>query len=182
MASSALLAQREVSTAESPVFGREPSELLEALAPRVGPERMLDLMLRTGPYGDGFGARTDGPQLTLAEAPGRTPWDRSRSADAAFAGGAAHAERQDRARARAGRGRRRPDCARRLPSTPAARRQRQRLRARRPPPAALEQLLDAQPAGARQRQAALHAPRPSGRCRPARARGRRVRDRPVTDR
>jgi anaerobic selenocysteine-containing dehydrogenase len=60
-----MLVQREVSTPESPVFGREPAELLEALAPRVGPERMLDLMLRTGPYGDGFGARADGPQLTL---------------------------------------------------------------------------------------------------------------------
>ncbi len=62
-----LLVQREVATPESPVHGREPSELLDALAPRVGPERMLDLMLRTGPYGDGFGARTDGPLLTLAK-------------------------------------------------------------------------------------------------------------------
>ena len=34
-------------------------------APRTGPERMLDLMLRTGPYGDGFGADPDG--LTLDE-------------------------------------------------------------------------------------------------------------------
>lgn len=62
-----MLVQREVATAESPVFGREPAELLEALEPRVGPERMLDLMLRTGPYGDGFGARSEGPQLTLAK-------------------------------------------------------------------------------------------------------------------
>ena len=33
-------------------------------APRVGPERLLDLQLRTGPYGDQFGAREGG--LTLA--------------------------------------------------------------------------------------------------------------------
>ena len=40
-------------------------EMLDALEPARGPERMLDLMLRAGPYGDGFGARTDG-RLTLA--------------------------------------------------------------------------------------------------------------------
>jgi anaerobic selenocysteine-containing dehydrogenase len=60
-----MLIQREVATPESPVFSREPAELLDALSSRVGPERMLDLMLRTGPYGDGFGARDGGPQLTL---------------------------------------------------------------------------------------------------------------------
>ena len=31
------------------------SELLEALTPRRGPERMLDFLLRSGPYGDAFG-------------------------------------------------------------------------------------------------------------------------------
>lgn len=40
--------------------GRTPDELLAELEPRVGPERLLDLMLRTGPYGDGFGTRRDG--------------------------------------------------------------------------------------------------------------------------
>jgi len=49
----------------SPVAGRDPNHLLEALEPRRGPERLLDFMLRTGPYGDGFGAREDG--LTLAK-------------------------------------------------------------------------------------------------------------------
>lgn len=47
------------------VHGRDVEELLEALAPRVGPERTLDLMLRTGPYGDGFGARPDGLSLDV---------------------------------------------------------------------------------------------------------------------
>jgi anaerobic selenocysteine-containing dehydrogenase len=38
--------------------------MLQALAPNRGPERLLDLALRSGPYGDGFGARPGG--LTLA--------------------------------------------------------------------------------------------------------------------
>ena len=46
-----------------PVHGRDPQELLDALAPRTGPARLVDLMMRTGPYGDGFGADPDG--LTL---------------------------------------------------------------------------------------------------------------------
>ncbi len=57
---------RELKTARSPLAGRDADELLEALAPRVGPERLLDLMLRAGPYGDGFGARPAGG-LSLAE-------------------------------------------------------------------------------------------------------------------
>ncbi len=59
------LVQRELETPGSPVGGRTADEIMAALEPRVGPERLLDLMLRTGPYGDGFGARTEGPQLTL---------------------------------------------------------------------------------------------------------------------
>ncbi|MDQ6729943.1 MAG: molybdopterin-dependent oxidoreductase [Actinomycetota bacterium] len=60
------LVQRELEIPGSPVVGRTVDELMEALEPRVGPERLLDLMLRTGPYGDGFGARTEGPRLSLA--------------------------------------------------------------------------------------------------------------------
>ncbi|MFE1012939.1 molybdopterin oxidoreductase family protein [Streptomyces sp. NPDC058794] len=47
----------------SPVHGRDPGELAGLLTGENGPERRLDLMLRLGPYGDGFGARPDG--LTL---------------------------------------------------------------------------------------------------------------------
>ncbi|WMC85588.1 molybdopterin oxidoreductase family protein [Streptomyces rochei] len=47
----------------SPVHGRDPGELAACLTGENGPERRLDLMLRLGPYGDGFGARPDG--LTL---------------------------------------------------------------------------------------------------------------------
>ncbi len=45
------------------VGGRDVEELLSELEPRAGAERLLDAMLRTGPYGDGFGAREG---LTLA--------------------------------------------------------------------------------------------------------------------
>jgi anaerobic selenocysteine-containing dehydrogenase len=57
------LVDSAVADETSPVHGREPEELLAALAPRTGPERLLDLMLRTGPYGDGFGSQPGG--LTL---------------------------------------------------------------------------------------------------------------------
>jgi anaerobic selenocysteine-containing dehydrogenase len=43
-----------VADESSPIHGRDREEILAALAPRTGPERILDLMLRTGPYGDGF--------------------------------------------------------------------------------------------------------------------------------
>ncbi|WP_455354685.1 molybdopterin oxidoreductase family protein [Streptomyces sp. SYSU K217416] len=47
----------------SPVHGRDPKELAGQLTGRTGPERRLDLMLRLGPYGDGFGGDPQG--LTL---------------------------------------------------------------------------------------------------------------------
>jgi anaerobic selenocysteine-containing dehydrogenase len=43
-------------------------EVLAALAPRRGPERLLDLMLRTGPYGDHFGTTPGGLSLATLEA------------------------------------------------------------------------------------------------------------------
>ncbi|MET9134706.1 molybdopterin oxidoreductase family protein [Streptomyces antibioticus] len=54
---------KAVTEAHSPVHGRDPEELAAVLTGDNGPERRLDLMLRLGPYGDGFGARPDG--LTL---------------------------------------------------------------------------------------------------------------------
>ncbi len=62
------LVQREVAGAGSIVEGRDPNELIAALAPRRGPERLLDFMLRTGPYGEGFGAHPDGVSLDKLEA------------------------------------------------------------------------------------------------------------------
>ena len=61
-------ARRATVTRHSLVEGRDPAELLAALAPRVGPERILDLQLRTGPYGDGFGANPGGLSLERLEA------------------------------------------------------------------------------------------------------------------
>ncbi|MER8224906.1 molybdopterin oxidoreductase family protein [Streptomyces sp. NPDC094143] len=54
---------KAVKEPHSPVHGRDPRELAAALTGDNGPERRLDLMLRLGPYGDGFGATPDG--LTL---------------------------------------------------------------------------------------------------------------------
>ncbi|MEU0440676.1 MULTISPECIES: molybdopterin oxidoreductase family protein [unclassified Streptomyces] len=54
---------RAVREPHSPVHGQDPRALAARLTGDNGPERRLDLMLRLGPYGDGFGARPDG--LTL---------------------------------------------------------------------------------------------------------------------
>ncbi|MGX5208734.1 molybdopterin oxidoreductase family protein [Streptomyces violaceus] len=54
---------KAVKEPHSPVHGRDPRELADGLHGDTGPERRLDLMLRLGPYGDGFGVRPDG--LTL---------------------------------------------------------------------------------------------------------------------
>jgi anaerobic selenocysteine-containing dehydrogenase len=61
------LIQREVGTEGSPVAGRDPDELMAELEPRRGPERVLDFLIRTGPYGDGFGADPDGLTLDALE-------------------------------------------------------------------------------------------------------------------
>ncbi|MFC9280404.1 molybdopterin oxidoreductase family protein [Streptomyces collinus] len=54
---------KAVTEVHSPVHGRDPRDLAARLTGDDGPERRLDMMLRLGPYGDGFGARPDG--LTL---------------------------------------------------------------------------------------------------------------------
>ncbi|WP_371101548.1 molybdopterin oxidoreductase family protein [Streptomyces sp. PU_AKi4] len=56
---------KAVREPHSPVHGRDPKELAALLTGADGPERRLDMMLRLGPYGDGFGADPDG--LTLEE-------------------------------------------------------------------------------------------------------------------
>lgn len=65
------LCRKETTVGDSPAFGLDPAAVLGALAPRRGPERMLDLLLRCGPYGAGFpeiGA--PGPGLAAARAAG----------------------------------------------------------------------------------------------------------------
>ncbi len=62
--------QKAVARDGSNVEGRDANELFEVLSAggRRGPERVLDLMLRTGAYGDGFGADPEGLSLDVLEA------------------------------------------------------------------------------------------------------------------
>lgn len=60
--------EREAKEPGSVVHGRDPDDIVAALAPRTGPERILDFMLRTGPYGEGFGTNGDGLTLARLEA------------------------------------------------------------------------------------------------------------------
>jgi anaerobic selenocysteine-containing dehydrogenase len=62
--------EKAVQREGSNVQGRDAAELFEQLSVdgRRGPERLLDLMLRTGPYGDGFGANPGGLSLSVLEA------------------------------------------------------------------------------------------------------------------
>ncbi|MEV6206103.1 molybdopterin oxidoreductase family protein [Kitasatospora sp. NPDC051914] len=55
---------KAVADPASPVHGRDPAELAAALHGATGSERQIDLMLRLGAYGEGFGADPEG--LTLA--------------------------------------------------------------------------------------------------------------------
>jgi anaerobic selenocysteine-containing dehydrogenase len=59
------LVRSAVNDEHSTVTGRDVEELLDMLASsgRRGPERMLDFMLRTGPFGDAFGSDPDGTSL-----------------------------------------------------------------------------------------------------------------------
>jgi anaerobic selenocysteine-containing dehydrogenase len=61
------LVHKAVQREGSNVNGRDPDELLAALSPRRGPERILDFMVRNGPYGDGFGADASGLSLSVLE-------------------------------------------------------------------------------------------------------------------
>ncbi|MET9363814.1 molybdopterin-dependent oxidoreductase [Streptomyces sp. NPDC006632] len=54
---------KEVADPHSPVHGQDAAALAARLTGTGGPERRLDLMLRLGPYGDGFGANPDGLSL-----------------------------------------------------------------------------------------------------------------------
>jgi anaerobic selenocysteine-containing dehydrogenase len=62
------LIRREVGLPGSKLEGRQPEELIAALDGRRGPERVLDFMLRAGPFGDGFGTDPDGLTLERVEA------------------------------------------------------------------------------------------------------------------
>ncbi len=65
-----MLAQQAVADESSRAHGRDAAELLAAVAPRRGIERLLDLRIRSGPYGDGFGIAPRRPDPQPAS---RTP-------------------------------------------------------------------------------------------------------------
>ena len=161
-----MLAQQAVTDESSRAHGRDAADLLAAVAPRRGIERLLDLRIRSGPYGDGFGTHPDGLTLGRIEAAPhgidlgpmqprlpevlRTPSGRIELAPHQVVAALA-------------------DAAALLADPPAE----PPPGARRPPAAAQQQLLDAQPPGARRRLERLHPARaPRRRCA---ARGRRRR-------
>ena len=134
-----------VADEHGPLHGRDADESSPRSAPRTGPARIIDFMLRTGPYGDRFGTEPDGLTLdALLAAPHgidlgpleprlpdglRTPTGMIELAPAADP--------------------RRPAAAARRRST----RPDDGLRARRPARPALQQLVDAQRRGAGEGQA-----------------------------
>jgi anaerobic selenocysteine-containing dehydrogenase len=59
---------REVALPGSTIEGRDAGEILAALGDRRGPERLIDFMVRVGPFGDGFGADPKGLTLEKLEA------------------------------------------------------------------------------------------------------------------
>ncbi len=59
---------REVALPGSPIEGRDADEIAVELADRRGPERLLDFLIRVGPFGDGFGADPEGLTMAVLEA------------------------------------------------------------------------------------------------------------------
>ncbi len=59
--------KREIATSGSAFEGCAAKELFAAVSSRRGPERLLDFMLRSGPYGDGFVEGKEGLSLAVLE-------------------------------------------------------------------------------------------------------------------
>jgi anaerobic selenocysteine-containing dehydrogenase len=64
----AMMVGSAVSNPASSVGGRSPEEIFAETNGDRGPERMLDFLIRTGPYGDGYGADPAGLTLERLEA------------------------------------------------------------------------------------------------------------------
>jgi anaerobic selenocysteine-containing dehydrogenase len=60
--------RRGLQNPSSPAQGVEEEKAWDVVAERRGPDRLLDIMLRTGPYGEGFGKDPDGLTLGVLEA------------------------------------------------------------------------------------------------------------------
>jgi anaerobic selenocysteine-containing dehydrogenase len=64
------LVNSAIADEHGPLYGRDADEVLSALAPRTGPARIIDFYVRSGPYGDHFGAHPSGLTLdSLIDAP-----------------------------------------------------------------------------------------------------------------
>ena len=63
------LVEAQTKREGSPIHGRTVEEIVDAIGDRSGPDALLEVMLRTGPYGDGFGfgANPDGLSLDKLE-------------------------------------------------------------------------------------------------------------------
>jgi anaerobic selenocysteine-containing dehydrogenase len=57
-----------VGNPSSPIHGRDPEAIFEATTGGRGTDRMLDFLIRTGPYGDGYGANPEGMNLERLKA------------------------------------------------------------------------------------------------------------------
>ncbi|HYI63206.1 MAG TPA: molybdopterin oxidoreductase family protein [Acidimicrobiales bacterium] len=57
-----------VADEHGPLHGRDPGEVRDALGDERGPARLVDLMVRTGPYGDALGSRPGGLSLAALRA------------------------------------------------------------------------------------------------------------------
>ena len=64
----AMMVGSAVSNPASSIGGRSPEEIFAETRGDRGPERMLDFLIRTGPYGDGYGADPAGLTLERLEA------------------------------------------------------------------------------------------------------------------
>ncbi|MBT8207145.1 MAG: molybdopterin-dependent oxidoreductase, partial [Acidimicrobiia bacterium] len=60
--------QRMIDDPRSTIHGRDHADITSMIGDRRGPERYVDLLLRTGPYGDAFGSNPDGLTLASLEA------------------------------------------------------------------------------------------------------------------
>lgn len=60
--------QRGLQNPSSPAHGSDAEAAWSAVAHRRGPARVLDILLRTGPYGEAFGRVADGLSLDVLEA------------------------------------------------------------------------------------------------------------------
>jgi anaerobic selenocysteine-containing dehydrogenase len=59
----ATLVDRAVADPASVIFGRDAAEIISATDGGCGPERMLDHLVRVGPYGEGYGRDSEGLSL-----------------------------------------------------------------------------------------------------------------------